>query len=72
MDKEKQLFGKRIKQLRRSQKLTQAELAEKISLSVNYVSQIETGVASPTFETIVKLSQGLQVELKALFNFDHL
>jgi transcriptional regulator with XRE-family HTH domain len=67
----KQLFGKRVKLLRRNRNLTQAELAEIVSLSVNYISQIETGIASPTFETIVKLASGLQVELKDLFDFSN-
>lgn len=69
MQEARELFGRKIKQLRRAKNLTQAELAESISLSVNYISQIETGVASPTFETIVKLAEGLQVELKDLFDF---
>jgi transcriptional regulator with XRE-family HTH domain len=36
---------------------------------VNYISQIETGVASPTFKTLVVLVQGLDVEIKELFEF---
>ena len=62
-------FGKRVKELRRERKLTQAQLAERVELSINYISQIETGEASPTFETIVKLASGLDVELKELFDF---
>ena len=62
-------FGKRIRELRRERKLTQAQLAERVELSINYISQIETGVASPTFETIVKLAEGLGVEIKQLFDF---
>lgn len=68
----KLLFGKRIKEIRRERKLTQAQLAEIVELSINYISQIETGVASPTFETIVKLAGGLGVEIKELFNFSTL
>ena len=64
-------FGQRVKYLRLLRKLTQAELAEKIDLSVNYISQIETGVASPTFKTISMLAQGLDVEIKELFDFEH-
>ncbi len=63
------LFGKQVKLIRRTKKLTQAQLAEIVGLSVNYISQIETGEASPTFQTIKKLSEGLGVEIKELFDF---
>lgn len=66
------LFGRRVKQLRRTRKLTQAVLAENVDLSVNYISQIETGQASPTFETILKLADGLRVDAKELFDFTSL
>ncbi len=66
------LFGRRVKQLRHTRKLTQAQLAENVDLSVNYISQIETGQASPTFETILKLAGGLRVDAKELFDFTSL
>ncbi len=69
MDEANLYLGKRVKYLRRLQNLTQAQLAEKIDLSVNYVSQIETGIASPSFKTLLLLAQGLDVELKELFDF---
>ena len=62
-------FGKRIKHLRRLRNLTQAQLAEKLDLSINYISQIETGEATPTFKTLFLLAQGLDVEMKDLFDF---
>ncbi len=65
----KLLFGKRVKHLRRIKKLTQAQLAEITNLSVNYISQIETGQASPAFETVVRLANSLDVEIKELFDF---
>jgi transcriptional regulator with XRE-family HTH domain len=54
----KLLFGKRIKELRRERKFTQAQLAERVELSINYISQIETGEASHTF---VQLSSWVTV-----------
>ncbi len=62
-------FGRKVKYLRLLKNLTQAELAEKVDLSVNYISQIETGIASPAFKTIVRLAQGLEVDMKELFDF---
>ena len=70
MDVSSFYFGKRVKNLRRLKNLTQAQLAEKLNLSVNYVSQIETGIAPPSFKTLLLLAQGLDVELKDLFDFE--
>ena len=53
------LLGERVKYLRRLKNLTQAQLAEKVDLSVNYISQIETGVAAPTLKTLFALAQAL-------------
>ncbi len=41
-----------IKTMRKSLKMTQAELAEKVNVSVNYISQIETGYRNPDLSTI--------------------
>ena len=49
-------LGQRVKYLRRLANLTQAQLAEMTNLSVNYVSEIETGVASPTLKTLLRLA----------------
>lgn len=65
------LIGKRVKYLRHLRNITQAQLAEKANLSVNYISQIETGVASPTVITLLVIAQGLDVEIKELFDFEH-
>jgi transcriptional regulator with XRE-family HTH domain len=62
-------LGKQVKYLRHLANLTQAQLAEKTNLSVNYISEIETGIASPTLKTLLKLAQELDVDIKELFNF---
>lgn len=64
------LIGRRIKYLRRLKNLTQAQLAEKADLSLNYISQIETGVAAPTVKTLQTIATALNVELKEFFDFD--
>lgn len=62
-------LGKRVKHFRRLSRLTQAQLAEKADLSVNYISEIENGTASPTLKTLLKLAQALDVEVEELFRF---
>ncbi|MGB8345212.1 MAG: helix-turn-helix transcriptional regulator [Ktedonobacteraceae bacterium] len=64
------LIGKKVKHLRRLNDFTQAQLAEKADLSLNYISQIETGVASPTVKTLLAIAKALNVDLKELFDFN--
>ena len=61
--------GSRIQQLRKAQKLTQAQLAEKTELSDDYIGAIERGSRSPSLEVLEKISQALEVKLKDLFDF---
>ncbi len=63
-------LGQRVKYLRRLSNLTQTQLAEKTNLSVNYISEIETGITSPTLKTLLKIAQELNVAMKELFNFE--
>lgn len=48
-------IGKRLRRLRKSLGLTQAELAERLSISQNYLSELENGNCRLTSELYVKL-----------------
>jgi transcriptional regulator with XRE-family HTH domain len=61
-----------MRQLRRQRNITQERLAEGISVSVDLISNIERGVNAPSFETIQKLSEALNVPVKDLFDFSEL
>lgn len=67
-DLNKQL-GKRIKQIRKTAKLTQERLAEKTGLSIEYISRIERGIAQPSLKTIEKMVEVLNVEVRSFFDF---
>lgn len=60
-------FGNHVRNLRASRGLTQEELAEKAELSVDAIRRIERGGFSPSLETLGKLSLGLELSLKTLF-----
>ena len=66
------LFGRRIRSLRRIKDLTQEELAEHSQISAEYISRIERGLASPSFDTLAALSVALRVEPQSLFDFTSL
>lgn len=58
-------FGKKIKELRKERKLTQAKLAELAGVNEKHISKIETGVYFPTFSTLNKILKVLKVNIEA-------
>lgn len=62
-------FGNNLSHIRKTRGLTQETLAERIGISVDFLSMIERGRRSPSFTTIARLADALDVEAKELFNF---
>ena len=60
-------IGERIKFLRQQRQLTLAKLAEKANLSASHLSQIERNKTSPSLMTLNSIAQGLEVNLRDLF-----
>ncbi len=67
----KELIGKRIKELRKAQRLSQEQAAEKADISPNYISRIECGKENPTLDMLIKLSNALEIEMWEIFDFGH-
>lgn len=61
-----QEIGKNIKVYRIQQKMKQAALAEKIDVSVQYISHIECGSTSVGLKTLVKIAAALSVSVDML------
>ena len=53
--------GTRLKKARIDKKMTQAQLAEAVDLSDNYISSIERGKAIPSLETFIMICNALDV-----------
>jgi len=64
-EKTKQI-GKRIRHIRKINKITQEQLAEMINVSVPYISNIENGKVNVGAEVIIRLAQALQVSADIL------
>ena len=62
-------LGQRIAALRKARKLTQEQLAEALSCSVEFISLVERGVNSPSVAGLEKFAKILKVEVKDLFTF---
>jgi transcriptional regulator with XRE-family HTH domain len=62
-------FGRKLRQIRRLKNLTQEQLAEATGISVEFVSNIERGINAPSFDTLEKLAEVLNVSYVDLFDF---
>ena len=67
----KELFGIRVRSLRRRKNWTQEYLSERMDISSNYLSSIERGQENPTFDMLIKLSDALKADLWELFDCGH-
>lgn len=61
-------IGKKIKIARSNTPYTQEALAEKLSLSARYISQLERGISFGSANTIVNLCKALHISPNFLFS----
>ena len=59
-------FAERLKTLRKQEKLTQVQIAEKLEISQQAYAAWERGVKKPTQENLVKIAQVLNVSVDYL------
>ncbi len=62
----RQEVGKRIKTLRLKANLTQAEVAKKAKLNINYFAVIERGEVTTSIEKLKKISDALDVDISKI------
>lgn len=67
----KKLLGVRIKEIRKTRGLSQEQLSGKIDIDPKHLSRIESGRSFPSLDTLEKLANALQVEVKDFFEFAH-
>lgn len=60
-------FGEKIREIRESQSITLKQLAEKMSVSVSLLSQIENNKVSPSIDTLLNLADLLDIDPEYLF-----
>lgn len=59
-------IGDRIRHARKSAGMSQEELAAKIRVNRSYLSLVENGKSSPTFEFMEKIASGLEIRVEDL------
>lgn len=61
-------LGEAIEELRTKADLTHEELSDRLGMSFQRISELERGIANPTFATLIRVTNGLGVELSDLAN----
>ena len=61
-------IGQRIRKLRKANRLSQEQLAEKINISVTHMSHIETGNTKLSLPVLVDIAETLRVRADELIN----
>ena len=64
----KKSVGHKTKSFRTTLHLTQAELAEKVGVSQNYISRLENGLENPTLYSLLNIANALEVDIIDLFH----
>lgn len=59
---------KRIREIRKSLKLTQSQFSELVNLSEDSIGKIERGVTIPTIDTLYKIASGLKMPIEELIS----
>jgi transcriptional regulator with XRE-family HTH domain len=63
----KKRFGKHLRKIRRAKDLTQEQLAEAVGITPEFLSNLERGVNGPSFDTLQKLADVLEVDVSEFF-----
>jgi len=62
-------FGDTVQKVRKSQGISQEELAVKLAMHKNYIGMIERGERNPTIRTLYKIAKALKVDSSELLPF---
>ena len=64
-------FGKRLKEFRDKQNLSQEELSFRSGLNPSYIGRLERGEKCPSISTVYQIAKGLKVPTSALIDIDY-
>jgi transcriptional regulator with XRE-family HTH domain len=65
-----ELFGARLRDIRRSKGLKQVQLARALDIDPKHVSRLEHGKVNPSFDIMFHLAQYLGVSASVFLDFD--
>ncbi|MFS0728315.1 helix-turn-helix domain-containing protein [Paenibacillus sp. 1P07SE] len=67
-----ELIGARIRELRKTQGLTQEQLGERAQLQSSYIGGVERGDRNISIETLEKLIHALEITVPEFFDFSEI
>lgn len=65
-----ELLGRRVREMRKTAGLTQAELAERAGLAFETISRVERGRAKPSIGLVAQLARAFGVSVARLLDFE--
>ena len=65
------ILGTRVKELRKSQKISQEQLAYESNLHRIHLLRIENGKLNTSIGNLLAICKALNISLKELFDFEH-
>lgn len=71
MNNERAEIGKRIAAIRKRRKMTQTDLANKLGIEQNSVSNYERGSNTPSIPVLITMSKVLDCSVDELLGIDH-
>lgn len=66
MQKEVLKFGKKVREIRLSKKLSQGDVAKILGVHRSYISGLERGIRNPSLVTVQKIAKTLDVSADKL------
>ena len=63
-------FGRRVRQARKRARLTLEEASERAGISSKFFGEVELGVKSPSFRSVVAMAKAVEVAPIVLFQFE--
>ena len=67
LETDKKILGEKFKKYRKNMGLTQFQLAELVGLNEKQISRIEAGLNYPTYTTLAKLIEVLEINISDFF-----
>lgn len=62
-------LAKQLRKLRKKNKLTQEQVAEKVKVTSKYIQYLEAAKRIPSLKLVYRLADVLEVKVKDLFRF---
>ena len=71
MEFDKNIFAKRLKEIRLAKGLTQEDISAKLGIEPSNYSNFETGKTTPSVQTLSKIIEAMNISANEVFEYEH-